>query len=239
MEERTIIQSENIFASPKMKKLLGLLAIILAAVLLFSLLSMFVIRDSGYNKAYQFRDDHAQYKRRFIFDTAENEAKYDEMMEKAWITGRTFYKTGLVGFILSGLLLIVFVPFLILFLSGRVQQITVTDKRVYGVAAHKRRVDLPLDSVSAISTSAFKGLAVATASGRINFIGIKNRDEIHKVISDLLIERQSKPKAVVQEEKPAAPSNVAEQLKQLKELVDAGILTQEEFDAKKKQLLGL
>ncbi len=31
----------------------------------------------------------------------------------------------------------------------------------------------------------------------------------------------------------------AEELKKFKELLDAGILTQEEFDAKKKQLLGL
>lgn len=144
----------------------------------------------------------------------------------------------LIIFFFSAIALLIAI--LILLILGRpTHQITVTDKRVYGIAAHKSRVDLPLDSVSAVATSAFKGLSVATSSGRITFIGIKNRDEIHKVISDLLIERQSKPKAVVQEEKPAAPSNVAEQLKQLKELVDAGILTQEEFDAKKKQLLGL
>ena len=31
----------------------------------------------------------------------------------------------------------------------------------------------------------------------------------------------------------------AEELKKFKELLDCGILTQEEFDAKKKQLLGL
>ena len=41
---------------------------------------------------------------------------------------------------------------------------------------------------------------------------------------------------------PAAPASVSEaadDLLKLKELLDAGILTQEEFDAKKKQLLGL
>ena len=41
---------------------------------------------------------------------------------------------------------------------------------------------------------------------------------------------------------PAAPTSVSEaadDLLKLKELLDAGILTQEEFDAKKKQLLGL
>lgn len=36
-----------------------------------------------------------------------------------------------------------------------------------------------------------------------------------------------------------APASTADELKKMKELLDAGIITQEEFDAKKKQLLGL
>ena len=144
----------------------------------------------------------------------------------------------LIIFLFSAIALLIAI--LILLILGRpTHQITVTDKRVYGIAAHKSRVDMPLDSVSAVATSAFKGLSVATSSGRITFIGIKNRDEIHKVISDLLIERQTKPIAVVQEANPEALSDVTAQLKQMKELLDSGILTQEEFDAKKKQLLGL
>ena len=109
----------------------------------------------------------------------------------------------LIIFLFSAIALLIAI--LILLILGRpTHQITVTDKRVYGIAAHKSRVDLPLDSVSAVATSAFKGLSVATSSGRITFIGIKNRDEIHKVISDLLIERQTKPIAVVQEANPEA-----------------------------------
>lgn len=46
-----------------------------------------------------------------------------------------------------------------------------------------------------------------------------------------------------QEALPASPSALTDEqmetLKKLKELVDMGVLTQEEFDAKKKQLLGL
>ena len=43
------------------------------------------------------------------------------------------------------------------------------------------------------------------------------------------------------EQKPSAPSfdEQIEQLKKLKELVDVGILTQEEFDMKKKEIMGL
>jgi len=42
-----------------------------------------------------------------------------------------------------------------------------------------------------------------------------------------------------QKNAPAAAVSPAEELKKFKELLDAGILTQAEFDAKKKQLLGL
>lgn len=61
-------------------------------------------------------------------------------------------------------------------------------------------------------------------------------------------QKQNKPKQVQEKQQSTPAKDVSkskdetqtiELLKQYKELVDAGILTQEEFDAKKKQLLGL
>ena len=117
-------------------------------------------------------------------------------------------------------------------------ELVVTDKRVFGKAALGKRVDLPLDSISAVSTSWLKGIAVATSSGRINFYMIKNRDEVHKCISDLLIQRQNKQVVHTISTLETSPSNASE-LRNYKTLLDDGIITQEEFDAKKKQLLGL
>lgn len=116
--------------------------------------------------------------------------------------------------------------------------ITVSNLRVYGSAMWGKRVDLPIDSISAVATSSFKGIAVATSSGKIVFKAIENNAEIHQTISRLLMERQGKPKTdtVVKQEMPV--SN-ADELKKYKDLLDSGIITQEEFDAKKKQLLGL
>ena len=116
--------------------------------------------------------------------------------------------------------------------------ITVTDKRVYGTALWGKRVDLPLDAISAVGSKWPKGITVASSSGKIAFVMIKNRDEIHKCVSDLLIERQTKPTAATAI-KQEAPKSDADELKKYKELLDSGIITQEEFDAKKKQLLGL
>lgn len=131
-----------------------------------------------------------------------------------------------------------FIAGLIYFLLRR-YELAVTDKRIYGKIVLGKRVDLPIDSVSAISTiRLLKGVSVSTSSGRISFLAIQNADEIYTVMNDLLIERQQKKdNAAVA---VAAPmSDEADQLKKYKDLLDSGVITQEEFDAKKKQLLGL
>ena len=77
------------------------------------------------------------------------------------------------------------------------------------------------------------------ASGRIVFSMIKNRDEIHTVISNLLIQRQNQSQTPITTIKQEIPLSNADEIKKYKDLLDSGVITQEEFDAKKKQLLGL
>ena len=117
-------------------------------------------------------------------------------------------------------------------------ELVITDKRVYGEATFGKRVDLPLDSISAVGTSALWGIDVGTSSGRIHFKLIKNKDEIHSVMSKLLMERQQKETKNTVVENIISTSN-ADELKKFKDLLDSGVITQEEFDEKKKQLLGL
>lgn len=117
-------------------------------------------------------------------------------------------------------------------------EITVTDKRVYGKAIWRKRVDLPLDSITAIAVSALNGIAVATSAGSIKFSLIKNNTEIHKTVSNLLIKRQNK-EPVRTTIKQEIPQSNADELKKYKDLLDSGVISQEEFNAKKKQLLGL
>ena len=66
-------------------------------------------------------------------------------------------------------------------------------------------------------------------------MAIQNRNDIHKAITNLLIDRQNKTSAKAD----YAPQSNAEELKKYKDLLDSGVISQEEFDAKKKQLLGL
>lgn len=60
-------------------------------------------------------------------------------------------------------------------------------------------------------------------------------------LGNLMAEQIVKPQAGAAEAKPSSPSaaDVAQSLRDLKKLVDEGILTQEEFDAMKKDLLRL
>ena len=142
-----------------------------------------------------------------------------------------------------------FIPFavftvvaIIVYLGMMSYSLTVTDKRIYGKTWFGKRVDLPVDSISATSSIAlFKGVSVATSSGKISFLLIKNSDEVYKELNNLIINRQSekkesKPIEIIKETQNL--SN-ADELKKYKELLDAGIITQEEFDTKKEQLLGL
>lgn len=118
-------------------------------------------------------------------------------------------------------------------------ELIVTDKRVYGKTSFGKRVDLPLDSISAVGTAFLKSISVTTASGAIKFPLIANRDDVHSEISKLLIERQEKKSAAAPGVRQETPTSNAAELKQYKELLDSGVISQEEFDAKKKQILGL
>jgi len=150
------------------------------------------------------------------------------------------YNQGLGNVLMIAGLLLFFVAIymLILFVGMRKSQIVVTDKRVYGKARFGKRVDLPLDSVSAIGTGLFKTVAVATSSGKIKFMLLENLDDVYKTLNDLLLRRQSEAKKTPVSE-IVMQSDSADQLKKYKELLDGGVISQEEFDAKKKQLLGL
>ena len=151
--------------------------------------------------------------------------------------GFRYFGTTVLIMLLSYLffILVAFFPYI---LGWHKVSMTVTNKRVYGCAIFGKRVDLPIDSITAVSTSAFKGIGVTTAAGIIKFKLISNYQEIHSTISRLLVDRQStkNTSTVIKQE---IPQSNADELKKYKDLLDSGVITQEEFDAKKKQLLGL
>ncbi len=115
-------------------------------------------------------------------------------------------------------------------------EIIVSNKKVSGKIKFGKRVDLPINQISSVGQGWFKSITVATSSGIIRFWLLENRQEVFSVISNLLSQIQNSSQCV--SENISNFSN-AEELKKYKELLDTGVITQEEFEAKKKQLLGL
>lgn len=114
--------------------------------------------------------------------------------------------------------------------------ITVTPNRVYG-RTMLSEVSLPMDSVTMTRKSGMKNLRVESPSENFMFSlgNAKVRDEIYNVINQQISERQNNKGNVT----VVNSASNADELKKYKDLLDAGVITQDEFDAQKKQLLGL
>lgn len=250
MEEKVLIKSQQ-YDVKKLFKIFVLIGLCIGLICLIGCLSSDI---SNYNDWYGADHEHDEWCYKYEYrddywnDHWEDESlkEYEYKMDCGQVVyGNAFFYavSGLFQYgFLYGLIPVAAFALIggIIYYWLRSYELTVTDKKIYGTVAWGRRVDLPMDAVSAIGMGVFKSIAISTASGRINFAAIKNRDEIHKIVSDLLVERQNKEKVVSATTiKQEIPQSNADEIKKFKDLLDSGVITQEEFDAKKKQLLGL
>ena len=224
MEEKIIIESVNNYK----KKVLQatIISAILAIVALVAVISVQAPIDKNGD---------------IVYSNLYGSYNSDEI-ESARQKLHTLYNVEEIGMFAVVICVPISIILFVFYLYVNKMQIVVTDKRVYGKTSFGKQVDLPLDSISAVGTSLFKGISVGTSSGKISFLAISNRDEIYGEIKKILADRQEK-EIKVKASTPItnitqAQSN-ADELKKFKDLLDSGIITQEEFDAKKKQLLGL
>ena len=149
-------------------------------------------------------------------------------------------------FVIGHCLLLIGIVLVIMLVVYSKCELQITEKNVRGKTAFGKEVILPLYMVSSYSTRKFLSvIAVSTSSGVTKFWLIGNYREIGNVLSKKINERQDNTVRTPTVNTPMNPVNQVNQnnnlddLKKLKELLDAGIISQEEFDAKKKQLLGL
>lgn len=113
--------------------------------------------------------------------------------------------------------------------------------KIWGVNS---KLNIPLDNISSLYVKesiwdkmrSGKTLGIASSSGSVKFRCVQNADEFVETVNNLTEKRKNAAKA------PSSASNQvssADELKKFKELLDAGAISQEEYDSKKKQLLGL
>ncbi len=176
----------------------------------------------------------------------------NKMFDKAWKAMRISLAVCLVCAVLGIIGVVVFQPivffllligfiafilfFVFLYIYLHSTKIIVTDKRVCGISFFRASVNLPLDQISSVKKRGNK-FFVSTDSGTLLGMNIPNIAKIDKCINSLLIQRNSI-------EKNTAPTvvrqaTVADELRKYKELLDMGVISQEEFELKKRQLLGL
>ncbi len=109
-------------------------------------------------------------------------------------------------------------------------EIIISDGLITGNESNGRGVNIPLDMVSSVRTGAFDSVIVTTGSKKYKFWLLDDKDKIVSYISKQIGKKTASTTNAV---------SVPDDLKKYKELLDTGVITQEEFDAKKKQLLGL
>ena len=131
-------------------------------------------------------------------------------------------------FVLSLALYAVTLYFLAVTILGLTTKVTVTNKKVLGVSSKFTKADVLIEHIEAVNLVNSYCFTLKTTAGLMYaFEGYKNAPEIVKVIRELLSPETEETE------------NDISALKQYKDLLDSGVITQEEFDAKKKQLLGL
>jgi len=95
----------------------------------------------------------------------------------------------LVSFLKNALLIggiILFLVWLWTFMT-----LTVTDKRVYGKKLFGERFDIPIDSISSVSSRWFLGkLIVGSSSMKMRFLFLPKAPKFHDSVLQLLFERQ-------------------------------------------------
>ena len=124
------------------------------------------------------------------------------------------------------------------------EQLYVTDKRVHlnlikGFVSNAES-SIPLDNILSViidSKFVFSTLKITTSGSVIiiNNVPVGIAQEVKNIIEHLKL--QDKKKEFGFNEKDTF--NLADEIRELKDLLDEGLINQEEFDAKKKQLLGI
>ena len=92
-----------------------------------------------------------------------------------------------------------------------------------------------IKDVKSVELASMKGLKVVGNGIKYKINLLKNAEELKKTIMDSIAILSAKTADSAVEIKPTS----ADELKKYKELLDSGIINQEEYNAKKKQLLGL
>lgn len=119
------------------------------------------------------------------------------------------------------------------YLADQKKQIVIDGNKLICKNGNRTVKEFLVNDVKSVEFAAKKGIKICGTSINYRINLVENREEIKSAIIDTL--------STISRETATAQSqdNSADSIAKFKELLDSGVITQEEFDAKKKQLLGL
>lgn len=138
---------------------------------------------------------------------------------------------GLLIFV-AVLVLIMFV-FQVLTLLEKKKKIIIEKRGVVCTGSSGKEIVFPIRRSLVVKKGVFNGIQVKSPEHRYYISSVSNGKEIVDIVNNIKSEIQK----ALNDSK--TKSNTTEELLKLKELLDAGVITQDEFDAKKKTYLNL
>lgn len=136
----------------------------------------------------------------------------------------------LLGFFLGGLI------HLIMYFATKNNEITLTNYKITGTYRRSLSLNIPIDSVSSVSKGRMGSLCITCAGNKYSILFVSNKEKFCAQLNELLNKRAHQSLNAIPN---VNQQSNYDEIAKLKQLLDAGIITQEEFDVKKKQLLGL
>ena len=135
---------------------------------------------------------------------------------------------------------------------GKLCELTVTEREVSGayttvIPIFKKTLKMPIEKIDNIvvmnglqeKLSFGKRIVISSTAGKISFPFVWNADEIvEKVLASMGRKSVQDTAISAPREEQNSASSVIGKIKELSELKNAGIITEEEFELKKKELLG-
>ena len=120
-------------------------------------------------------------------------------------------------------------------------EVTITNQRFIGKLPHSNEIIIPLKEITNFNQTQYSGISISTRNKLYVFYCIENREEIIKALAFLCKNAQSSSLNNNQTPKVTFNRNMddADKIKQLKQLLDTGVISQVEFDQKKKEILNL
>lgn len=119
------------------------------------------------------------------------------------------------------------------------KQMIIDSDRIICKNGKKTTKEFLVKDVKSVEFASLKGLLVRGNGIKYKINLLANADEMKTTIMDSIAALPTENIVAATETKQEIQPSSADELKKYKELLDSGVITQEEFDTKKKQLLGL